>query len=269
MDRYFTREWMTTECTMDQLMQTALKLDKNYPPSCRSHNGDFHAWRRWIQHTKADYERWWSNDEEVRARGGRFNRNRRPAKYNGGPSQLHHLAEEPIAEPAYGSNMEQPVVNRIVRGQCTICLQPTDRKHQNCVVRCLKCHQEGHRMAECPTKAAGVSENNPQGRNQKSKGRGGKSHSEKKSGNNSGNKVVAQAAPAPTYPPTAGGAVAPPTAEHRPQSWRGAANDGLHHLHSTHGQYNSNSFNVCSPSVEKNLLKNQVVVPMLRMFRTI
>ena len=48
MDRYFTREWMTTECTMDQLMQTALKLDKNYPPSCRSHNGDFHAWRRGI-----------------------------------------------------------------------------------------------------------------------------------------------------------------------------------------------------------------------------
>ena len=60
MDRYFTREYMTTECTMDQLLQTALRLDKNYPPQGRSPNGNFNAWRRWIQHTKANYERWWS-----------------------------------------------------------------------------------------------------------------------------------------------------------------------------------------------------------------
>ena len=64
MDRYFTREWMTAELTMDQLMQTTLRLDKNYPPTGRSHSGNFHAWRRWIQHTKADYERWWSNNEQ-------------------------------------------------------------------------------------------------------------------------------------------------------------------------------------------------------------
>ena len=97
-------------------MQMAMRLDKNYPPSTRSHTGNFHSWRRWIQNTKADYKRWWTNHEEERARGGRLNQNRRPAKYNGGPSQLHHLAEEPIAEPAYGSTTEQIGVNRIVRG---------------------------------------------------------------------------------------------------------------------------------------------------------
>ena len=39
MDRYFTREWMTAKCTMEQLVQTAMRLDKNYPPSSRSHTG--------------------------------------------------------------------------------------------------------------------------------------------------------------------------------------------------------------------------------------
>ena len=114
MDRYFTREWMMTELTMDQLMQTALRLDKNHPPPNRSHSGNFHAWRRWIQHTSADYERWWSQNEQAEARGGRFSRNRRPVRPNGGLSQLHHVVDGPTAETVYNYTMEQPVVNRIV-----------------------------------------------------------------------------------------------------------------------------------------------------------
>ena len=113
-------------------------------------------------------------------------------------------------------------------------------------------------MAECPSKAAGVSENNPQSRRQKSKGQNGKSRSEKKTGNRKSKMVVAQTAPAPMHPPTTGGAVALPTAEHQLQSWRGATNDGLHHLHSTHGQYTSKSFNIYSLVVEKNLTKSNV-----------
>ena len=111
MDRYFTREYMLTECTMDQLLQTAMRLDKNHLPTNRSPNGNFNPWRRWIQHTKADYERWWSNHEQEQIRGSRFSRNRRPARYNGGLSQLHHLADETTAEPAYSNTMEEPVVN--------------------------------------------------------------------------------------------------------------------------------------------------------------
>ena len=45
LDRYFTREWMVTEHTMKQLVQQARKLDRNHPPSTRSHNGNFHLWR--------------------------------------------------------------------------------------------------------------------------------------------------------------------------------------------------------------------------------
>ena len=117
MDRYFTREWLMTELTMEQLMQVALQLDKNYSPPTRSHNGNFHAWRRWIQHTAADYQRWWSQTEQAEARGGRFSRNRRPVRHNGGPSQLHHVADETPAEPVSYHTVEQPVVNQIVRGQ--------------------------------------------------------------------------------------------------------------------------------------------------------
>ncbi|MEL6802343.1 MAG: C2HC-type zinc finger protein, partial [Bacteroidota bacterium] len=251
MDRYFTREWLMTELSMDQLTQMALQLDKAHAPATRSHSGNFHAWRRWIQHTSADYERWWAQQEQEQARGGRYARNRRPARPSAGPSHLHHVADGTPAEPVYHHTMEQPAVNRIVRGQCTICLQPAEYEHQNCVVRCHKCHQEGHRMAECPSKATGVSDNNTQARNQKPKGRPGKSRGDKKPGNHSGNRVVAQAAPTPTQPPTAGGAPTAKIVEHRPQAWRGADYTGTtHHLHSTHGQYNSNSFKLCSLVVE-------------------
>ena len=162
LDRYFTREWMVAKHTMDQLVQQARMLDRNHPPSVRSHNGNFHSWTRWIHHCEAEYKRCWAVHEEGRARSSRFPRNRRPAKYGSMPGQTYHVSEEAVAEPTYNTNVEQPVVNRIVKGQCTICLQPTDREHQNCVVRCLRCHQEGHRMVECPSKPAGGGDNNPQ-----------------------------------------------------------------------------------------------------------
>merc|ERR1711872_800885 len=115
----------------------------------------------------------------------------------------------------------------------------------------LKCNQEGHRRVECPVKAPGVSDNNTQSRNQKPKGRPVKSRGDKKTGNPNGNRVVAQAAPTPTQQPTAGGTPTAKTAEHQPQSWRGADHTGMHHLHSTHGQYNSNPFKVYSVNVSK------------------
>ena len=177
-----------TELSMDQLMQMALQLEKTHAPPSRSPNGNFHAWRQWIQHTSSDYERWWSQHEQQQAHGGRFGRNRQPARHTAGSSHLHHVADGVPAEPVYHHNLEPPVVNRIVRGQCTICLQPAEYGHQECVLRCLRCHQEGHRMAECPVKAPGVGDNNIQARNQKPKGRQGKPHSDKKAGNHSGNK---------------------------------------------------------------------------------
>ena len=71
-------------------------------------------------------------------------------------------------------------VNRIVNGWCSTCLRPADKEHQNCVVRCHKCQQEGHRLAECTAKVTGSSENNSQNCANKSKGHNGKPHSEKK-----------------------------------------------------------------------------------------
>merc|ERR1711872_509685 len=193
MDRYFTKEWLMEERSLGQLTQVAVQLDKTHSPQARSANGNFHAWRQWIMHTSADYERWWAQHEMQQARGGRFSRNRQPTRHPAGSSHLHHVADGGPAEPVYQRNQDPPAVNRIVQGQCTICLQPAEYGHQDCVVRCLKCHQEGHRRVECPVKAPGVSENNTQTRNQKPKGRSVKSRSDKKTGNPNGNRVVAQA----------------------------------------------------------------------------
>merc|ERR1711872_697965 len=120
-------------------------------------------------------------------------------------SHVHHVADEAPAETVYQRSQEPPTVNRIVQGHCTICLQPAEFGHQGCVMRCLKCNQEGHRRVECPVKTPGVSDNNTQTRNQKPKGRSVKSRSDKKTGNSNGNRVVAQAAPTSTQSPTAGG----------------------------------------------------------------
>ena len=64
MDRYFTKEWLMEERSLEQLTQVALQLDKTHSPQARSTNGNFHAWRRWILHTSSDYERWWSQHEQ-------------------------------------------------------------------------------------------------------------------------------------------------------------------------------------------------------------
>ena len=104
MDRYFTKEWLMEERSLEQLTQMALQLDKTHSPQTRSANGNFHAWRRWILHTSSDYERWWAQHEQQQARGGRFGRNRQPTRHPAGSSHLHHVADGGPAKPVYQRN---------------------------------------------------------------------------------------------------------------------------------------------------------------------
>ena len=63
---------------------------------------------------------------------------------------------EPVA-----NKVEKMSVNRIINGFCSNCLKVVDNDHQGYVMRCHKCHQEGHRLAEFTITVTGGSDNKP------------------------------------------------------------------------------------------------------------
>ena len=143
------------------------------------------------------FDDWWGAHHKGRAKGGRFQQSPQAAH---GDSALgrqdwstHNITDEAVEEQVVSRGVEQMSVNPIMNGWCNTCLRVADQDHPtNCVMRCHKCQQEGHRLAECMAKVKGSSKNHSQNRAGKAKRHAGKPRGDKKAGNTGNGKANVQ-----------------------------------------------------------------------------
>ena len=73
---------------------------------------------------------------------------------------MHYVVDEPVEVQQASKEVKKMQINRIVSGWCSICLRMVDKDHPtNCMIRCRKCQQEGHKMAGCNVQKTGGSDN--------------------------------------------------------------------------------------------------------------
>ena len=113
-------------------------------------------------------------------------------------------------------------------------------------------------MADCQAQVNGGGENKPQNCFSKSKGQNSKSRSDKKAGNNSGNKATVQPVKGPVQATSASGAAVPPSAQHQLQTWKEDGDPGrTYGLHSPSGQYNVVAIGCSSNDVQTKTFESK------------
>ena len=235
MDRYFSREVLLSSLTKEQLIDKVRSLDQNHGPSGRSHSGKFHPWRQWLISCRAHYDKWGASHDKGHARGRHYPRNHRTDKSSSAPVKqawsANPISEEPLVKQIT-QKVDRMKVNRVVYGFCNNCLKVVDKDHQGCTLRYLKCHQEGHRLAECT--ANGTSDPKTPNKAGKSKNHGNKPRGDKKVGNTGRARPQVQQLAGPADPTASGGAAEPPATAHQPQQWRNSP--GVQHTFINYSQ---------------------------------
>ena len=111
----------------------------------------------------------------------------RPDKSGGAPAKPAWSAN-PIGEDTQVKQPTQKVegltVNRVVNGYCSNCLESVGKDHTGCKMKCHKCREEGHRVADCPV--GGASDKKAPAKAGKNKNCNPNNHSDKKAGNTGG-----------------------------------------------------------------------------------